>query len=148
MEKAKALAVFIMSLSLACCSAEPSAKSILCGVWYITPIPPSGATTEDFSWGKGITVVNGAIEIDTFHRKETIFLPGVGGPFDITRVSWEGENTIGLSFFFSRGKFQVDYKVHYDQEKGTIWFEDLKNVDFIASGPNYFWYKISGPERK
>ena len=149
MEKARLLAVMIIfSLGLTFCSAEPSAKSVLCGVWYVTPTPPSNATTANFSWGKGIKVVNGSIEIDTYGQNETIFLPGMGGPFKITKLSWDGQDTIDLSFFFDRGNFQVDFKVHYDRQNGTIWFEDPKNLNFVASGSSHLWYKISGPEKK
>jgi hypothetical protein len=105
-------------------------------------------STRDFSRGKGVTVINGAIEIDTFSQNPTIFLPGMGGPFQITQLSWEGENSFTLSFFFKRGNFQVDYKAHFDPEKGTLWFEDLKKSNFIESGPNHLWYKISGPDKK
>src|SRR5271157_3243345 len=100
MEKVMALALIaVFTLGLAYCNAEPAANSVLCGVWYITPTPPSDAlSAEGFSWGKGVTVVNGSIEIDTFTQKETIFLPGMGGPFRITQLSWDGQDTISLSF--------------------------------------------------
>ena len=146
----RSFAVFaILSLVLTSCSAQPSPKEVLCGVWYKSPSPASDVlSTRDFSRGKGVTVINGAIEIDTFSQNPTIFLPGMGGPFQITQLSLEGENSFTLSFFFKRGNFQVDYKAHFDPEKGTLWFEDLKKSNFIESGPNHLWYKISGPDKK
>ena len=53
----------------------------------------------------------------------------------MTQLSWESEGIFRPLFYFSRGKFQVDYKVHFDSAKGTLWFEDMKKVNFIESGP-------------
>jgi hypothetical protein len=152
MTATKILMIFALStLGLTCCGAQTQAslKTILCGEWYTDPNPPSDAlSAQDFLWGKGVTVVNGSMDIDTFSQKATISLPDMGGPFRITQLSWDGDDIINLSFFFDRGNFQVDYKVHYDRKKGTLWFEDVKNTNFIQSGPNTLWYKISGPEKK
>jgi len=138
-----------VALSIACSNAQPSLKTILCGVWYRIQNPSSEVlTAKEFAWGKGVTVVNGAVEMDTSGKDPTIFLPGMGGPFRITELSWEGKDVFNLSFFFTRGNFQVDYKVHYDSAKETLWFEDLKKSNFIESGPSNLWYKISGPEKK
>jgi hypothetical protein len=92
-----------------------------------------------------LTVPNGAIEIDRSDGNETIFLPGMGGPFRITRLAWIKKNVIELEFDFDRGGFAVTYRIHYDPARDTIWFEDLKSLKWIESGGDYLWYRISGP---
>ena len=141
------LLVCMATLSLAHCAKQPSPYQVIEGVWYTNQNP--GRTVEkDFSWGSGITVVNGAIEIDKSGENAEIFLPGMGGPFRITRLKWVNKGTVHMSFFFDRGQFEVNYRIHYKPESDTIWFEDLKSVNFILSGSNHVWYKISGPVRE
>lgn len=128
------------------CSESNSKEEFLTGNWYRNANPEKTVINE-YSWGKGITVINFALEIDLYGDEHSIRLPMVGGPFKVTEVKTVNENQLSLTFFFDRGGFEVTYLVH-KVESGVIWFELITDRDLtlIPTGSDFLWYKISGPD--
>ncbi len=136
------LAFFIFSV----CSETHDKVDFLSGNWYKNSNPEKTVLRE-FSWGKGVTVINFAVEIDLTGNDKSIHLPMIGGPFKVTEVKAVNDNLLSLTFFFDRGGFDVTYHVH-KVDDGIIWFELIteKNLTFIPTGADFLWYKIDGPD--
>ncbi|WP_028972645.1 hypothetical protein [Spirochaeta cellobiosiphila] len=116
------------------------------GTWYRSPDP---AKTVDIKYGRGSAkkVINFTLVIDGYQTLRTIFLPMMGGPFEIRKISKASNNSYDLSFYFDRGQFDVEYRLHMLTEN-SFWVEQISKSDdkpFIPTGADTVYYRIDGP---
>jgi hypothetical protein len=140
--------LFILIFSVSCQdkkeNEEKKIYKYLCGVWYVLP-DPERTVERDFSWGKGQVVINSSIEIDLGAEPPTIFIGGIGGPFNILSTETLAEDILKLKFYFDRGEMEIEYIIHLNDD-GSIWFEPIEGITFIGTGKERQYYKISAPE--
>jgi len=138
--------LLIVTFTTISCAQHVSMEKYLTGVWYRDKEPGS-TETEQFSWGKGKYIPNFSIVMEIDSQPPSILLPIIGGPFEVKNSKSISQNLYRITFFFDRGNFDVSYLVHVSG-KDTIWFEldSDEEVDFIPTGEQNIWYKISGPK--
>ncbi len=136
---------FVLSLSYA----NDFVIAYFTGVWYRSPNPVQ-TTEAEYSWGRGKTVVNFTLDIDLLSESESINIPMLGGPFEITEFKTVKEKELyELTFYFNRGGFYESYYVHVNFDEGYIWFEGFEsNTEELIPEKNgenpLLWYKIDG----
>ena len=138
---------FLMVAALISCSAiDGISVSSLNGVWTeYTKVNEQSLSTEQYSWGEGISVRNGSIDIDLEAETPYLRFGYLGGSFDIREVEQVSEDEFRLVFWFSRGGFEVEWRVHFI-DKNTLYFEQTRNpLDVTGFGPENQQYRIDGP---
>jgi hypothetical protein len=121
--------------------------TLLTGNWHRNP-NPTNTIIEDYSWGSGKYAVNTTLEIDLFSENPTIFLPAIGGPFDIINIEKSDNLAFDIEFYFDRGNFNVIYRFHFLTDD-SFWIEVISdannNTSFVPGVPEYVYYRIAGP---
>ncbi|WP_169714841.1 hypothetical protein [Spirochaeta cellobiosiphila] len=119
------------------------------GTWYRSA-NPTKTVEKKYGWGSARTVINFTLVIDGYKTKPTIFLPMIGGPFEIRKITKVSNNTYDLAFYFDRGNFDVVYRLHM-LSGDSFWVEQISKSDdkpFIPTGEAAVYFRIDGPNRE
>lgn len=145
MKKYIMLCFILMSVIATSCGEGNDIEQKITGTWYRNQNPQK-TVMKQYSWGEAKTVINFTLVIDLYGSKKTIFLPMLGGPFDVKEIKKIDKDLYSLTFYFDRGNFDVTYQIH-EIEDNTLWIEPISEngSDFIPTGADFLWYKIDGP---
>lgn len=134
---------------MSCCGSEHDRASIeLSGVWTVWPgVNQESLSEATYSWGPGITVRNGSIDIDLGHDPPTLRLGYLGGTFDVTEVERINESTYRIVFWFARGGFAEEWTVHKVDENTVYFLQESGGLEIEGIfGPENPHYRIDGPD--
>lgn len=137
--KSPFLFILLLSTIMAC------AQNTVEGVWCSDPNPNLQDTIQrNLSWGIKNLPRQFDIIFDLHSEKPQIEISNFAKD-EIMEVIENGRTT-ELTFFFSRGKFNVTMKCHLLGDN-TMWIEPLpNNLTFFGTGEKYIYYRIDGPK--
>ena len=137
--------VLIWALTgIAWCNAETP----LSGVWTVWPnVNDNSLTEQTYSWGEGVSVRNGSIDIDLGAEEPWLRLGYLGGVFPVRSVERVGEEQFRIEFWFSRGGFAVVWLATF-LDSDRVFFEQIEGELSITGifGPENVHHRIDGPQ--
>ena len=115
----------------------------LTGFWSVREtIHPSDKVEMIFSWGKSFLSRGPSLAIDDKDESPMIHISGFGS-FPITEVEY-CKDIIRLTFFFSRGGFDILCLIH-PVDENRMWIEDIDGISMFPTGKKEIYYKHDGP---
>ena len=128
-------------------NAEESLETSLSGVWTIREHHNDDSLLcAEYSWGPGITIRNGSINIDLLAEEPWLELGYLGGVFPIRSVDPVDEGVFRIRFWFSRGQFEVVWRAHFVDEDRLYFVQETDNLTIGGIfGPENIHHKIDGP---
>jgi len=115
----------------------------LSGNWSMNKtLPERGTRTDNYSWGKGVSVINSSIDIDLGGDEPFIRIGGMG-TFPILETE-DSSDRIRVVFFFGRGNFNVEYIFHF-VEDNVFWIENNSSLEIHTRGEDVLFYRNTGP---
>jgi len=114
------------------------------GVWSILKNPSmNGSVSRNLSWGTRDVSRNADLIIDLHSDIPNIEIIQFSQN-EIINIK-ENENVVEITFYFSRGNFNVIMICHFNDD-GTMWIEHLKDgLTFFRTGEDQIYYKIDEP---
>ena len=89
------LAIAVMGTA----SCQPSGNDFASGVWSLRPdVAPESLSVEQYSWGPGVSVINGSIDIDLGDAHPWLRIGMVGDTCDVTSAETIDADTMRLAF--------------------------------------------------
>lgn len=142
-----AISLCLLVLPLTSCSADPGVQA-LNGVWTVWPgVSANSIDDAVYSWGEGITVRNGSIDIDLGSDPPTVRFGYIGGVFPVVSAERSGPETYRLVFTFTPGGFDVEWSIAMDGEDRMYVEQVGEGFDLQGVfGPSNPHYRVDGPD--
>jgi len=138
--------IILLFFTFSSCAGN-SVKHTIEGVWSSHPearvlSEGEGFSTHDLSWGRRSFPRAINFIIDLHSEPPSIEIAEFSWD-EIICVNEEGNKT-ELTFFFTRGGFNVTMICHFNED-GTMWIEPIVGLTFFGTGRDFIYRKIDGP---
>ncbi|GHV78144.1 hypothetical protein AGMMS49942_29650 [Spirochaetia bacterium] len=92
-----------------------------------------------------MVVINACLVIDYLADKPIMRIDDMG-TFTIKSIEQKTDELYILVFYFSRGQFDVECRIHLLSED-CMWIEPTTNATLFATGESNKYYRLSKPPR-